>query len=87
MGTQQAKGTLAETIDGIDPLIRNVQSGRFEWPLSAVTSVGIFPEPPETTKGPAAGPRTRSEQRRWRKPCLRTATTMALPVEVENRAC
>ena len=42
MGTQQAKGALAETVDGIDPLIRKIQTGEFERSLSALTAVEIF---------------------------------------------
>ena len=51
MGTHQAKGALAETVDGIDPLIRKIQTGEFERSLSALTAVEIFPGPSETTKG------------------------------------
>ena len=40
MRTRQAKDTVAGTVHGIDRLIRNVQTGRFERSLSALTAAG-----------------------------------------------
>lgn len=42
MKAQQAKSTVAETVNGIDRLIRNVQTGRFERSLSALTAAGAL---------------------------------------------
>ncbi|UUL77529.1 hypothetical protein NG819_08950 [Pseudarthrobacter sp. Fe7] len=42
MKANQAKGTVAETVHGIDRLIRNVQTGRFERSLSALTAAGAL---------------------------------------------
>jgi len=51
VGTHQAKGALAETVDGIDPLIRKVRTGRFERSLSALTAVEIFLGHHKATRG------------------------------------
>jgi len=40
--TQQAKDTVAGAVHGIDRLIRNVQTGRFERSLSALTAAGAL---------------------------------------------
>ena len=42
MRTQQAKDPVASTVNGIDRLIRNVQTGRFERSLSALTAAGAL---------------------------------------------
>ena len=42
MRTQQAKDPVASRVNGIDRLIRNVQTGRFERSLSALTAAGAL---------------------------------------------
>ena len=42
MRTQQAKDPVASTVNGIDRLIRNVQTGRYERSLSALTAAGAL---------------------------------------------
>ena len=42
MKTQQAKDPVAGMVHGIDRLIRNVQTGRFERSLSALTAAGAL---------------------------------------------
>lgn len=42
MRTHPAQRTVAETVHGIDRLVRNVQTGRFERSLSALTAVGAL---------------------------------------------
>ncbi|UKA72941.1 hypothetical protein [Arthrobacter sp. FW306-06-A] len=42
MRTEHAQATVAVTVHGIDRLIRNVQTGRFERSLSALTAAGAL---------------------------------------------